>query len=77
MAGVVTHISSITIRIGPRPYLTITVINGFQDVYYGKSLLSPSGQRSIDERPRPGSGRSLIPIAHTHFRPLQQKTFEN
>ncbi len=34
MAGVVTHISSITIRIVSYPYLTITVINGFQEDYY-------------------------------------------
>lgn len=30
MAGAVTHILSITILAAPRPYLTITVINGFQ-----------------------------------------------
>ena len=48
MAGVVTHISSITGRSVPSPYLTITLINCFQQDYYGGLYLRP--------RPRPPPG---------------------
>jgi len=51
MAGVVTHISPITICMVASPYLTITVINGFRRTIVAvdeKHSLSPRRQRSTE-----------------------------
>lgn len=60
MAGVVTHISSITAGAAPSPYLTITVINGLQEDYYArpwKEFAGPASLAGRNERPRRGGRR--------------------